>query len=1340
MIKRIIYLCAFLLCLSLSSLAQHFQPVYSGNPFQPMNIIITSVSIYGEGLVVGDEIGIFDGSLCVGSYIVDGTEDVYSVVASADEPEPGFNGFTTNNPILIRIYKQNSNTEYSNLNPVFVDYDYFVSWESAIASINLEATITCSLHGEETCPGITDFTIAAEDFDDVDDFVFRINYNPDELIYMNLSSVNAALENNGTVIDSDYGSYVEINYTGSTVSVGTADLMKLVFRALDLGEEYNTTVSWDSPNCSIDVNGAGEVPANYISESIAIYAMPQSAVLIEGGVVQCETDTEQNIEIEPIPNAVNYNWNYSPLNAGTLNAVNNSPEASFVWADGYTGNATVTVSGSNICGTGPVLQVNLSRQPLPQADLGNDTIICSDQNISLSGTASDYSDFEWISSGTGSFLNANSLNPTYSPSPEDLALGSIFISLRAFANDPCEDTALATMELGFQDEGVLFAGNDTVICYLDDLNISSSSLLHGNNPHWTSSGTGTFGNANALHTIYYPSQTDIDQGWVNLSLTADSQSPCDDDLLDSFVLEFTEGPEIVMDDALTVCETVSDVQLSYAAYSQDELYWSGTGTGTFSDITASSAVYHPSAADIAAGQVTLTLLAVSTTNCVDQTSDSMLLSFSSYISLSGLNDQTICEIDQADLNPLADNYQNVLWQTSGSGVFNSGLNSLTNSYSPSADDIAIGEVELTLTLYPESPCEDLLSESISLSITSLPVVQTVEDVELCETATEVLLGGSVANADSFWWTSSGTGSFDNDNLLEALYTFSDEDMINPPVFTLHADAMAPCVSEVSDQMTVSFTTQAEAYAGEDIDLCSSSQFIPLEGATAANYSALLWTTSGSGTFTTTTELESEYIAVDDDFTIGFVEVYLTATSVDPCDTEITDTLIINLSESPMVIPAEDGMVCNDDPFELVASVENYVSLLWTTDGDGTFDDPTAELTTYYPGPLDQADDSIFLTMDVTPIFPCEEVENVNTLLLMSPSPEIVFPEGGYYSCVNYVVELEAEVNYHTNMGWSTTNGTGSFIPSSQTITNYYPSNDDFLLDSIEVQIEAWNTDCGNTTVMSTWLHFYPEPVVDAGVDQFLCVGDTVYLNAYIENYASFIWTTSTSGYYDEVSAMETFYVPCQQDYDIGYVDLALTVYPEGFPSDGCESVTDHVIVDFNQNATLYMGADTSGYLNDTVWVECAYANVGNLEWESPGDGELFPVNDEGFFGYSLGFEDMILGGTYVALTVESESPCSVILSDTVFFDVLTIGQDKIIEQNVKLWPNPANRGVTIEITGTELPYSLAVFDNSGRLLDKVEAIYQEEYWYSTAWLAEGIYYIQIKNQDQINLKKLIVKH
>ena len=50
--------------LPLSAFGQeHFDVVWEGNPYSPMNIYVYEASVNGEPLQAGDEIGIFDGDL-----------------------------------------------------------------------------------------------------------------------------------------------------------------------------------------------------------------------------------------------------------------------------------------------------------------------------------------------------------------------------------------------------------------------------------------------------------------------------------------------------------------------------------------------------------------------------------------------------------------------------------------------------------------------------------------------------------------------------------------------------------------------------------------------------------------------------------------------------------------------------------------------------------------------------------------------------------------------------------------------------------------------------------------------------------------------------------------------------------------------------------------------------------------------------------------------------------------------------------------------------------------------------------------------------------------------------
>jgi hypothetical protein len=117
----------------------NFAKVYIGNGTDHMNINL--VDLQASGLQVGDEIGIFDGKLCVGSATV-GAEQLktgsISLSASAnDETGTEANGFTPGNPIILRLFKNNQ--EYR-MSPEILNSSYstFAKGESMFARVNTE--------------------------------------------------------------------------------------------------------------------------------------------------------------------------------------------------------------------------------------------------------------------------------------------------------------------------------------------------------------------------------------------------------------------------------------------------------------------------------------------------------------------------------------------------------------------------------------------------------------------------------------------------------------------------------------------------------------------------------------------------------------------------------------------------------------------------------------------------------------------------------------------------------------------------------------------------------------------------------------------------------------------------------------------------------------------------------------------------------------------------------------------------------------------------------------------------------------------------------------------------
>jgi hypothetical protein len=85
----------------------------------------------------------------------------------------------------------------------------------------------------------------------------------------------------------------------------------------------------------------------------------------------------------------------------------------------------------------------------------------------------------------------------------------------------------------------------------------------------------------------------------------------------------------------------------------------------------------------------------------------------------------------------------------------------------------------------------------------------------------------------------------------------------------------------TDTTSVSVTPNPMAYAGADTTFCTWAMQIPLQGV-ASSYSTLLWTTSGTGTFSSTNSISTTYYPSSQDKNAGLVDLTLTSFPQSPC--------------------------------------------------------------------------------------------------------------------------------------------------------------------------------------------------------------------------------------------------------------------------------------------------------------------------------------------------------------------------------------------------------------------------------------------------------------------------
>ena len=272
---------------------------------------------------------------------------------------------------------------------------------------------------------------------------------------------------------------------------------------------------------------------------------------------------------------------------------------------------TFTVDGYNPCHS-VYDQMILNITPAPIADAGAAADVCEGDTYTVNGTtASNYSSLNWTSSGTGTFTAGTTLTPTYDPSAADEVAGSVILTLTAVGNTPCAD-ATSTMVLTIVPAPTADAGPNDNVCEGDTYILGGTTASNHAGITWTSSGTGTFTAGTTLTPTYDPSAADEVAGSVILTLTAVGNTPCAD-ATSTMVLTIVCPPIADAGPNDNVCEGDTYTLNGTTASNYSSLNWTSSGTGTFTAGTTLTPTYDPSAADISAGSVILTLTAVGNT-------------------------------------------------------------------------------------------------------------------------------------------------------------------------------------------------------------------------------------------------------------------------------------------------------------------------------------------------------------------------------------------------------------------------------------------------------------------------------------------------------------------------------------------------------------------------------------------------------------------------------------------------------------------------------------------------------------------------------------------------------
>ncbi len=266
----------------------------------------------------------------------------------------------------------------------------------------------------------------------------------------------------------------------------------------------------------------------------------------------------------------------------------------------------------------------------------------------------------------------------------------------------------------------------------------------------------------------------------------------------------------------TICQGTTYTLADATASNYATLLWITSGTGSFNDPTLLNPIYTPSQADIASGEIELTLIATGQGGCPDAVS-TMILTITHAPTVNAGEDTTIC-VTQASytLSGTATCYSTLLWATSGTGTFNDS-STLAAVYTPSEADKTAGQVTLTLTANGYYPCTPV-SDAMTLTIWPPPTMANAGPDQLNITDTITTLAGNIPTfGTGVWHIISGSGG-------------SISDTINPTsTFTGVADSTYSLTWTITSQCGSSVDTVVISFGGSMGQPCPGIPTVEYEG-------------------------------------------------------------------------------------------------------------------------------------------------------------------------------------------------------------------------------------------------------------------------------------------------------------------------------------------------------------------------------------------------------------------------------------------------------------------------------------------------------------------------------
>ncbi len=755
---------------------------------------------------------------------------------------------------------------------------------------------------------------------------------------------------------------------------------------------------------------------------------------------------------------------------------------------------------------------------------------------------------------------------------------------------------------------------------------------------WSTSGTGTFSDKTDRNSTYTPSQTDLDNNGVTLTIETTGNAGGCPAASDYMRITFSPEPTLTGSATSTTCENNPNITLTSNQTVAGGVIWSG-GNGTFiPSVTSNNPTYAPTLDEI--NNRSVTLLITTTDNGICSPTSK---SFTTTIEPAPLvstgsagTPQSVCENNTLiQLNGSYSNANLVTW-SGGAGTFFPNINDTSATYQPTQTEIDAGAFTLTLTTDAAGSC-DPESDDITYTITSKPTVEAGAPIQGCDNNDTIQLNGSFTVSTGAEWTSSGTGSFIPDATdMNAKYILSTADKSSSTVRLFLTTTGNSTCSPEKDSVDISIqTAPTVTITPNATTVCSNSPVITAS-VTVGGSNGGTWSSGGSGTFSpNTTSSTISYTPSSDEINnANIASLIYVANDIIGCKS-VGDTIDIIINPSPWIIAGSDQSICKNNPNITLSGTSIISDATEWIGGTGTFTNPVNNPSnTYIPSNLDLATGFVDLVLKGDFANCASEYDSLR--VTFTESPTLTLGPNKSVCENNPEVSLSASSTVATGVTWI---GSGTFSDPNGLTTTYTPTSTE--ITGGPIYIYATTTGNGNCSSVtdSVNIAFTPAPTVDAGPDATTCYNvRAVRLNGSLNGATQGIWSGGSGRYRSSANDLSLNYRVANNERNANNatsITLTLTSVDNG----NCLPVSDDVVITVEPLPRITNFANSRICANDTAAFSVNVNNASGIELIG-GNGTFLPNRTSKDFTYIPSSQEIIDGSVAITATSTGNGVCN----------------------------------------------------------------------------------------------------